>query len=79
MRVDAGADCRSTQWKFSKSVAQFLKPPDAKLNLTRIASKFLAETYRCCILQMGSSDLDDGLKFLCFCRQGSLEFAQSGD
>ena len=63
----------------SFQVAGYSATPERKLRLTCVAAKFLTQANRRRILQMGSADFDDRIKFLRFYRQRLLQLAQRGN
>ena len=62
--VDPRTDGRSADRQFQQPFQPQLHPKDPVRDLGGIAGKFLAQSYRGGVLQMGAPDLDDVGKFL---------------
>ena len=79
MGVYAGADGGTAKRHFRKG---FLRPPhtlDAVAGLPGVAQELLPQPYGGCVLQVGTSGLDDGPEFLGLLLQLSRQVFQSGD
>jgi hypothetical protein len=74
-----GSHGRSTLGEETEMRESTFSADDAVLDLLRISRKLLSQSQRRGILQMGPSNLDDILEFLCLFIQGSMQLFQARD
>ena len=75
--IDAGSDSRTAKRKLSQALRRILDTIDGELDLPRITAKFLTQSNRRSVIQMGSADLHNLVEGFRLLFQRTFEINQS--
>ena len=77
--IEPGANCGPAEREFLQRGNRLLRAPFPKTHLLRVTAKFLAESHRSRVHQMGATDFDHVVELGRFRRKGGGKFFEGGN